>query len=167
MFRGRIVYLLDKKVLNMVLPASVEVRGCSLFFWFFFLLKVSFSHLMLKWSLFFLNRDALNLLKASPAPKAVPSVVASTPPSPISAPAASPLPPGSRPNIPPLSVPGKPGAPVITPHTSSQKYSYMAQFLFRVVLRNCQISFSHLGICRFWLRGCNGIVSSQSLFLHG
>uniref|UniRef100_A0AAX7UY23 Dihydrolipoamide acetyltransferase component of pyruvate dehydrogenase complex n=1 Tax=Astatotilapia calliptera TaxID=8154 RepID=A0AAX7UY23_ASTCA len=57
------------------------------------------------------KEDALNLLKASPAPKAVPSVVASTPPSPISAPAASPLPPGSRPNIPPLSVPGKPGAP--------------------------------------------------------
>uniref|UniRef100_A0A669CF73 Dihydrolipoamide acetyltransferase component of pyruvate dehydrogenase complex n=1 Tax=Oreochromis niloticus TaxID=8128 RepID=A0A669CF73_ORENI len=57
------------------------------------------------------KEDALNLLKASPAPKAVPSVVASTPPSPISAPAASPPPPGSRPNIPPLSVPGKPGAP--------------------------------------------------------
>ncbi|XP_030588001.1 pyruvate dehydrogenase protein X component, mitochondrial [Archocentrus centrarchus] len=57
------------------------------------------------------KEDALNLLKTSPAPKAMPSVVASSQPSPISAPAASPPPPGSRPNIPPVSVPGKPGAP--------------------------------------------------------
>ncbi|XP_010790667.1 pyruvate dehydrogenase protein X component, mitochondrial, partial [Notothenia coriiceps] len=53
-------------------------------------------------------RDALNLLKISPAAKAAPAPAA---PSPAHTPAAAPPPPGSRPNIPPLSVPGKPGAP--------------------------------------------------------
>ncbi|KAM3608681.1 uncharacterized protein V6R79_002996 [Siganus canaliculatus] len=60
------------------------------------------------------KEDALNLLKASPAPQATPATVTSAAPatpSPVPTPAAAPPPPGSRPNIPPLSVPGKPGAP--------------------------------------------------------
>lgn len=61
---------------------------------------------------FFVNRDALNLLKTSPVPKAAPAVEAPAAPLPVPTPAAAPAPPGSRPNIPPLSVPGKPGAPV-------------------------------------------------------
>ena len=67
---------------------------------------------------FYFNRDALNLLKTSPVPKATPvmtvpaSPAAPTAPSPVPTTAAAPPPPGSRPNIPPLSVPGKPGGPV-------------------------------------------------------
>ncbi|XP_022045661.1 pyruvate dehydrogenase protein X component, mitochondrial [Acanthochromis polyacanthus] len=58
------------------------------------------------------KEDALNLLKTSPTPKAMPAAVAPAAPSPVPTPAATPPPPpGSRPNIPPLSVPGKPGAP--------------------------------------------------------
>lgn len=58
------------------------------------------------------KEDALNLLKTSPTPKAMPAAVAPAAPSPVPTPAATPAPPpGSRPNIPPLSVPGKPGAP--------------------------------------------------------
>lgn len=58
------------------------------------------------------KEDALNLLKASPAPKTTPAMAAPAAPSPVPTPAATPPPPpGSRPNIPPLSVPGKPGAP--------------------------------------------------------
>ncbi|XP_076589384.1 pyruvate dehydrogenase protein X component, mitochondrial [Chaetodon auriga] len=57
------------------------------------------------------KEDALNLLKASPAPKATPVMAAPAAPSPAPTPAAPPPPAGSRPNIPPLSVPGKPGAP--------------------------------------------------------
>lgn len=68
--------------------------------------------------LFTSNRDALNLLKMSPVPKASPVMAAPAAQSPVPTPAASPPPPGSRPNIPPLSVPGKPGAPVSTHHTT-------------------------------------------------
>ncbi|KAF7659783.1 hypothetical protein LDENG_00293150 [Lucifuga dentata] len=61
------------------------------------------------------KEDALNLLKTSPAPKAVPArapaMAAPATPRPVPTPAAVPPPPGTRPNIPPLSVPGKPGAP--------------------------------------------------------
>ncbi|XP_070763680.1 pyruvate dehydrogenase protein X component, mitochondrial [Enoplosus armatus] len=57
------------------------------------------------------KEDALNLLKTSPAAKAIPAMVAPAATRPVSTPAATPPPPGSRPNIPPLSVPGKPGAP--------------------------------------------------------
>ncbi|XP_037539100.1 pyruvate dehydrogenase protein X component, mitochondrial [Nematolebias whitei] len=60
------------------------------------------------------KEDALNLLKMSPASKAVPAMVAPADPVPVSravpTSAAPPPPPSSRPNIPPLSVPGKPGA---------------------------------------------------------
>lgn len=68
---------------------------------------------------FYFNRDALNLLKTSPAPKASPAMAAPAALSPVLTPAAAPPPPGSRPNIPPLSVPGKPGAPVSAPHPIS------------------------------------------------
>ncbi|XP_004069779.1 pyruvate dehydrogenase protein X component, mitochondrial [Oryzias latipes] len=61
------------------------------------------------------KEDALNLLKASPPPKATPVVATATVPTPVQRPTHTPTgpppPPGSRPNIPPLSVPGKPGAP--------------------------------------------------------
>lgn len=67
--------------------------------------------------IFLFFRDALNLLKMSPARKATPAMAAPAAPSPVPTPAAAPPPPGSRPNIPPLSVPGKPGVPVSTPHT--------------------------------------------------
>lgn len=60
---------------------------------------------------FYYNRDALNLLKMSPAAKAIPVMAA---PSPVLTPAASHPPLSSRPNLPPLSVPGKPGASVST-----------------------------------------------------
>ncbi|XP_075998605.1 pyruvate dehydrogenase protein X component, mitochondrial [Genypterus blacodes] len=60
------------------------------------------------------KEDAMNLLKASTAPKEAPAVSAPpapADPAPVPTPAAAPPPPGSRPNIPPLSIPGKPGAP--------------------------------------------------------
>ncbi|XP_068612928.1 pyruvate dehydrogenase protein X component-like [Brachionichthys hirsutus] len=60
------------------------------------------------------KEDALNLLKTSPAPKAIPVRADPASPSPVPRPTTAPHPPpapGSRPNIPPLSVPGKPGAP--------------------------------------------------------
>uniref|UniRef100_A0A8C5E5G0 Dihydrolipoamide acetyltransferase component of pyruvate dehydrogenase complex n=1 Tax=Gouania willdenowi TaxID=441366 RepID=A0A8C5E5G0_GOUWI len=58
------------------------------------------------------KEDALNLLKATPAPKAAPTTTI-TPADPLPVPTAAPTPPppGVRPNIPPLSIPGKPGAP--------------------------------------------------------
>lgn len=68
---------------------------------------------------FYLNRDALSLLKMSPTPKATPAMAAPDAPRPLPTLAAAPPPTGSRPNIPPLSVPGKPGAPVSTPLTLS------------------------------------------------
>ncbi|XP_017278459.1 pyruvate dehydrogenase protein X component, mitochondrial isoform X2 [Kryptolebias marmoratus] len=57
------------------------------------------------------KEDALNLLKTSPASKALPATVTPAGPDPVPTSAAPPPPPSSRPNIPPLSVPGKPGAP--------------------------------------------------------
>lgn len=84
---------------------------------------------------FYFNRDALNLLKKSPAPKETPVIAAPAAPSPFPVPPS----PGSRPNIPPLSVPGKPGAPVSTPYTISFFNTHISQCLFRSSARKLHI----------------------------
>lgn len=92
---------------------------------------------------FYLNRDVLNLLKTSPAPKAAPAMAAAAPPSPVPTPTTAPPPPGSRPNVPPLSVPGKPGAPVRTPHTISRTHLHTEELILR------SLTTTHLPA--FWL----------------
>lgn len=82
----------------------------------------------------FFSRDALNLLKASPPPKATPVVATATVPTPVQSPTHTPTgpppPPGSRPNIPPLSVPGKPGAPVSYLNFIIPKYIHLCVLPF-------------------------------------